>query len=108
MTHDFPVTDAAATAPDDEFGEDDMPVEPVPQPIGYDEFGMRFMDLVLHRDRVMESINRVLGEEFQLGFHGQGFVIVQPSENMRFGGAQDAGQQVQQQSPLGGLGNLLR
>ena len=53
-------------------------------------------------------IGRTSGEEFQLGFHGQGFVIVQPSENMRFGGAQDAGQQVQQQSPLGGLGNLLR
>ena len=53
-------------------------------------------------------IGRTSGEEFQLGFQGQGFVIVQPSENMRFGGAQDAGQQVQQQSPLGGLGNLLR
>jgi hypothetical protein len=43
-----------------------------PQPIGYDEFGMRFMDLVLHRDRVMESINRVLGEDFQLGPIGAG------------------------------------
>ncbi len=53
-------------------------------------------------------IGRTSGEEFQLGFYGQGFVIVQPSENMRFGGAQDGGQQVQQQSPLGGLGNLLR
>lgn len=40
--------------------------------IGYDEFGMRFMDLVLHRDRVMESINRVLGSEFQLGPIGAG------------------------------------
>jgi hypothetical protein len=40
--------------------------------LGYDEFGMRFMNLVLHRDRVMESINRVLGEEFQLGPIGAG------------------------------------
>lgn len=40
--------------------------------IGYDEFGMRFMNLVLHRDRVMESINRVLGEEFRLGPIGAG------------------------------------
>ncbi|UMG93083.1 AIM24 family protein [Nocardioides sp. TF02-7] len=53
-------------------------------------------------------VGRTSGEEFQLGFHGQGFVIVQPSENMRFGGAQDGGQQVQQQGALGGLGNLLR
>ncbi|MCW2755071.1 MAG: hypothetical protein JWQ32_2482 [Marmoricola sp.] len=40
--------------------------------IGYDEFGMRFMNLVLHRDRVMESINRVLGDEFVLGPIGAG------------------------------------
>lgn len=55
-------------------------------------------------------IGRTSGEEVQLGFHGQGFVIVQPSETMRFGG-QDAGQQVQNQNQggaLGGLGNLLR
>lgn len=56
---------------------DDRPVtEPAhiaaPQPIGYDEFGMRFMDLVLHRDRVMQSINRVLGDDFQLGPIGAG------------------------------------
>ena len=53
-------------------------------------------------------LGRTSGEEFQLGFQGQGFVIVQPSENMRFGGAQDGGQQVQQQGALGGLSNLLR
>ncbi len=45
---------------------------PAPTPLGYDEFGMRFMNLVLHRDRVMESINRVLGEEFHLGPIGAG------------------------------------
>lgn len=38
-------------------------------------------------------LGRTSGEEMQLGFHGQGFVVVQPSENMRFGGQQDAGQQ---------------
>lgn len=48
----------------------DAAAEPVS--IGYDEFGMRFMNLVLHRDRVMESINRVLGDEFQLGPIGAG------------------------------------
>ncbi len=42
------------------------------QTLGYDEFGMRFMNLVLHRDRVMESINRVLGKDFQLGPIGAG------------------------------------
>jgi hypothetical protein len=40
--------------------------------ISYDEFGMRFMNLVLHRDRVMESINRVLGEDIHLGPIGAG------------------------------------
>lgn len=54
------------------------PQEPVvegtspPRPIGYDEFGMRFMHLVLHKDRVMESINRVLGPTFELGPIGAG------------------------------------
>lgn len=55
-------------------------------------------------------IGRTSGEEFQLAFSGQGFVMVQPSENMRFGG-QDGGQQVSNESgggALGGLGNLLR
>jgi hypothetical protein len=60
MSDDRRVTDAARTAP------------AVAQPIGYDEFGMRFMDLVLHRDRVMESVNRVLGEDFHLGPIGAG------------------------------------
>jgi len=58
--------------------EDEPLVDPAaavargPQPLGYDEFGMRFMNLVLHRDRVMQSINRVLGESFQLGPIGAG------------------------------------
>lgn len=37
-------------------------------------------------------IGRTSGEEMQLGFVGQGWVVVQPSENMRFGGQQDAGE----------------
>lgn len=72
MTHDRPVTDAAFTDPGELDDEATEHVEPVPLPIGYDEFGMRFMDLVLHRDRVMESVNRVLGEEIQLGPIGAG------------------------------------
>jgi len=51
---------------------DDIAATVVPAPLGYDEFGMRFMNLVLHRDRVMESISRVLGSEFQLGPIGAG------------------------------------
>lgn len=65
MPDDRVVTDAAT------FDED--AVEPLEtRQIGYDEFGMRFMNLVLHRDRVMESISRVLGNEFQLGPIGAG------------------------------------
>ena len=66
------MTDAASTDPEDDLAEPAEPPTPAPRPIGYDEFGMRFMDLVLHRDRVMESIDRVLGEEFRLGPIGAG------------------------------------
>ncbi|MET3961122.1 hypothetical protein ABIE44_001056 [Marmoricola sp. OAE513] len=61
----------------------------VTQALGYDEFGMRFMDLVLHRDRVMESINRVLGEEFQLGpiGAGPGRKVAKATANGTFGKA---------------------
>jgi len=50
-------------------------------------------------------IGRSSGEEFQLHFQGDGWVVVQPSENMRFGGAQDEGQKPGQ----GGvnIGNLF-
>lgn len=50
-------------------------------------------------------IGRASGEEFQLHFQGQGWVVVQPSENMRFGGAKDQGEKPGQGL---GLGNLLR
>lgn len=75
MPHDRPVTDHAfdtSPDPDEPFVDPAASVVPGPQPIGYDEFGMRFMNLVLHRDRVMESVNRVLGETFQLGPIGAG------------------------------------
>lgn len=58
--------------PDQVFVDPAASVVPGPQPIGYDEFGMRFMNLVLHRDRVMESVNRVLGETIELGPIGAG------------------------------------
>jgi len=70
------MTDAAAlepaTPPDLDALEVEVPLVAVPEPLGYDEFGMRFMNLVLHRDRVMESINRVLGPDFSLGPIGAG------------------------------------
>lgn len=99
MHDDRRVTDAALIAPEPEHEPDESPAvpaepevivdlegpdegadesadeaaaPPAAQPIGYDEFGMRFMNLVLHRDRVMQSINRVLGEDFRLGPIGAG------------------------------------
>ena len=72
MSDDRRVTDAASTDREDDLAEPAEPTAPPPRPIGDDEFGMRFMNLVLHRDRVMESINRVLGEEFKLGPIGAG------------------------------------
>lgn len=87
MSDDPLVTDAAALEPDavdpaaaerfpDGLSENPVIEDAVPaaefQALGYDEFGMRFMNLVLHRDRVMESINRVLGDEFSLGPIGAG------------------------------------
>ena len=75
MPDDHPVTDHAfdtSPDPDEVFVDPAASVVPGPQPIGYDEFGMRFMNLVLHRDRVMQSINRVLGESFELGPIGAG------------------------------------
>lgn len=50
-------------------------------------------------------LGRQSGEEMQLAFGGQGFVIVQPSENLRFGG-RDAGQAVTNQSARGSGFNI--
>lgn len=41
-------------------------------PLAYEEFGAIFLRDVLHRDRVLESIDRILGEEFTLGPMGAG------------------------------------
>ena len=70
MPDDRRVTDAA----EEEQGhfEDLLERSDPEHAISYDEFGMRFMNLVLHRDRVMESINRVLGPDFRLGPIGAG------------------------------------
>ena len=45
-------------------------------------------------------IGRTSGEAFQLGFAGQGFVIVQPSENAHGGGGSGGG-------AAGGIGGML-
>jgi hypothetical protein len=73
MTDDRPVSDPAfIDAEDEPLVDPAAGVVAGPQPLGYDEFGMRFMNLVLHRDRVMQSVNRVLGETFRLGPIGAG------------------------------------
>lgn len=41
-------------------------------PITYAEFGENFLRQVLHLDRVLESIDRILGDEFHLGPIGAG------------------------------------
>lgn len=41
-------------------------------PITYAEFGENFLRHVLHLERVLQSIDRILGEEFQLGPIGAG------------------------------------
>lgn len=56
-----------------------------------------------------DLFGRGSGEGAQLSFTGQGMVVVQPAENMRYGGqSQQSGQQQQQESsPLSGLGKLF-
>lgn len=81
MPHDRAVTETPE--------EQTLPAAPPARAIGYDEFGMRFMNLVLHRDRVMESINRVLGAEFSLGpiGAGPGRKVAKVTANGTFGAA---------------------
>lgn len=54
-------------------------------------------------------IGRSSGEGMQLGFKGEGIVVVQPDESMRYGAGQRQADGTQQQTstPLGGLGKLL-
>lgn len=42
------------------------------EPLTYAEFGEGFLRQVLHLDRVLQSIDRILGEEFALGPMGAG------------------------------------
>lgn len=51
-------------------------------------------------------IGRGSGESAQLAFTGQGMVVVQPAENMRFGGEQQGSNSGQQQQGVN-LGSLL-
>lgn len=52
----------------------DIPEAPEPHrpPLAYEQFGPDFMRLILHRDRVLSSIDRVLGDAFLLGPIGAG------------------------------------
>ncbi|MGH3413858.1 MAG: hypothetical protein ACRDPH_12345 [Marmoricola sp.] len=43
-----------------------------PDPLPLDEFGPEFLRRVLHRDRVLASIDRALGDRFELGPMGAG------------------------------------
>ncbi len=80
MKHDRGVTDAALDPSadpgipilDPAAFDPAAPVVAGLRPVSFGEFGTRFVDLILHRDRVMESINRVLGEDFTLGPIGAG------------------------------------
>lgn len=68
------------------------------------------LDVQLKTSIGMKALmGRSSGEEMQLAFGGQGFVVVQPSENLRFGG-HDRGQAVTHQNSRGGgfnIGDLI-
>lgn len=55
--------------------QEDVPAEPV-EPSGpaitYEQFGINFIRMVLHEQRILESINRLLGEKIELGPMGAG------------------------------------
>lgn len=59
---------------------EDAPEEPVLEPLGastgpaisYEQFGVNFIRMVLHEQRILESINRLLGEKIELGPMGAG------------------------------------
>ena len=42
------------------------------EPISYEQFGANFIRMVLHEQRILESINRLLGEKIELGPMGAG------------------------------------
>lgn len=72
MLDDFP-EDVPEDAPQD-APEDVADVEPAPERelMTYAEFGEAFMEQILHVDRVLECIDRILGEDIRLGPMGAG------------------------------------
>lgn len=52
----------------------DAPAEAVApsEPLTYEQFGINFIRLVLHEARILESIDRLLGEKIELGPMGAG------------------------------------
>lgn len=58
------VSDAAATAPPDS--------DAARRELAFEEFGAIFLRRVLHTDRVLESVDRILGPDFHLGPMGAG------------------------------------
>ena len=58
----------------------DAPADPELEPLGaspgpaisYEQFGVNFIRMVLHEQRILESINRLLGEKIELGPMGAG------------------------------------
>jgi hypothetical protein len=47
-------------------------VPPTPRELAFEEFGDIFLRRVLHTDRVLESVDRILGPDFKLGPMGAG------------------------------------
>lgn len=70
--------DLSEELPDEPADEaHDVPaLEPVEvttgQAISYEQFGANFIRMVLHEQRILESINRLLGEKIELGPMGAG------------------------------------
>ncbi|MGN6250521.1 MAG: hypothetical protein ACTHNS_01765 [Marmoricola sp.] len=58
------MSDAAATAPPDS--------DAARRELAFEEFGAIFLRRVLHTDRVLESVDRILGPDFHLGPMGAG------------------------------------
>lgn len=65
---------------------DEIPAPDTPR-LPDEHFGASFMRLILHKDRVLESIERVLGEELSLGpiGAGPGRVLAKITARGRFG-----------------------
>lgn len=67
--------DLSATVPEELPDEPDPVLEPLAAggpAISYEQFGVNFIRMVLHEQRILESINRLLGEKIELGPMGAG------------------------------------